>query len=141
MKNISMTVSKTIKVTADKAWDALTKPELVKQYFFGTNLVTSWRVGTPVLFKGEWEGKPYEDKGTVLEFIAGKKLSYNYWSNFSGTADVPENYQIITYEVKPEGDFAEVSISQSNIESEEKKKHSEQNWGMVLDAMAKLIEN
>ena len=57
-----------------RVWEALTKPELVKQYFFGTNVVTAWKIGEPILFRGEWEGKPYEDRGTVLSFEPDRSL-------------------------------------------------------------------
>ena len=45
-------IQRTIHAPLAKVWDALTKPELVKQYFFGTNLITTWQVGQPVWFEG-----------------------------------------------------------------------------------------
>jgi uncharacterized protein YndB with AHSA1/START domain len=59
-----LTLNKSITINAPRqtVWDAITKPELIKKYFFGTNTVTTWKVGTPIFFRGEWEGKPYEDK-------------------------------------------------------------------------------
>ncbi|MBC7885478.1 MAG: SRPBCC domain-containing protein [Saprospiraceae bacterium] len=42
-----------IKASVAKVWDALTNPEVVKQYFFGTDLVTDWKVGSPIIFQGE----------------------------------------------------------------------------------------
>lgn len=130
-----------INAPIEQIWDALTKPEQVKEYFFGTDLDTTWEVGTPIFFRGEWEGKAYEDKGAVLEFNAPHSLSYDYWSGLSGVEDKPEQYQILRYDLEPKGDGVEVTISQSNIETQEKADHSTANWKMVLDGLKKYIES
>jgi uncharacterized protein YndB with AHSA1/START domain len=51
----------TLKAPAGKVWEALTKPELIQQYLFGTQVSTDWQVGSPVTYRGVWQGKPYED--------------------------------------------------------------------------------
>ena len=51
----------TINASTSKVWDALTKPELIKQYLFGTEVATDWQVGSPIRYRGVWEGKTYED--------------------------------------------------------------------------------
>ena len=137
---LELETSITIAAPIDKVWTALTHPELVKQYFFGTQLVTDWKVGSPIFFRGEWEGKPYEDKGTVLEFSPNHRLRYNYWSSWSGQPDVPENYANISYAVRAEGDSTVVTVTQDNIENEEKRADSEKNWQMVLAEMKKMLE-
>jgi len=139
MTNIICSVSVEIKSPHTKVWDALINPEKVKQYLFGTNLVCNWKVGSPILFKGEWEGKPYEDKGTVLEFEPEKLLRYNYWSNFSGQPDVPENYEIVSYILK-KGDGKTLLTITQTCKTEEVREHSEKNWKMVLDTMKKMLE-
>ncbi len=137
---LTLEFSISIAAPADKVWAALTTPELVKQYFFGTQLVTDWKVGSPVYFRGEWEGTPYEDKGMVLEFDPPKHLAYNYLSSWSGLEDVPENYANITYSVRESGGATFVTITQDNLENEEKRAHSEQNWQMVMQAMKEMLE-
>jgi uncharacterized protein YndB with AHSA1/START domain len=122
-------------------WEGLTKPELVKQYFFGTDLVTTWEVGTPIFFRGEWNGAKYEDKGTVKVYEANKTLTYDYYSSMSGDADVPENYALLTYTVEREGEGTKVTISQSNVATEEKAEHSKKNWLMVLESLKNLMES
>jgi uncharacterized protein YndB with AHSA1/START domain len=132
----------TVQVKADpaKVWEALTKPELIKQYFFGTQVVTDWKEGSPLIFKGEWQGKSYEDKGTILKIEPNKLLRYKYWSSMSGTKDLPENYANITYELARENGGTSLTIIQDNIPTDEIKEHSQQNWKMVLDGLKKLIE-
>ena len=52
-----------IDASPDKVWDALTDPDQIKQYMFGSQVETDWRPGSPIVWKGEYEGKQYEDKG------------------------------------------------------------------------------
>ena len=141
MKNeYSAQVSATINAPKAKVWEALTEPAMIKQYFFGTETQTDWQVGSPVKFTGEWQGKTYEDKGTVLANETGKRLQYSYWSSMSGIEDKPENYVTVTYEITEKEGHTLVTISQDNIPSEEMKKHSEENWGKVLEGLKKLLE-
>jgi len=141
MKNkFTGTVKAEIKADTSKVWDALTKPELIKQYFFGTNAVSDWKVGSPLYFRGTWEGKSYEDKGTILKSEPGKVFKYSYWSSMSGIEDKPENYVEVTYQLAAKGDKTELTIIQENIPSDEMRTHSEKNWGMVVDGLKKLVE-
>jgi uncharacterized protein YndB with AHSA1/START domain len=89
----------TIDAPRDRVWNALTDPKMVKQYMHGTNMSTDWREGSPIKWKGEWKGKPYEDKGTVLAFEPKKLLRYTHWSPMGGSEDKPENYHTVTYEL------------------------------------------
>lgn len=124
----------------DTVWDAITKPELVKQYFFGTDMVTDWGIGSPIFFRGEWEGKAYEDKGFVLTFEPKSSLSYNYWSSFSGIEDSVDHYQVLTYALSEHDGVVTLTITQSNAPSQEVADHSANNWNMVLAGLKKLVE-
>ena len=139
--NIKATVNINLKVSMSAAWDALTNPEIIKQYLFGTNTFTDWKVGSPILFKGEWQGKSYEDKGTILEMKINKFIKYSYWSSMSGIEDKPENYVTITYELSGQDNDVNLSLLQENIPDEEMKKHSEENWKMVLEDLKKVVEH
>lgn len=140
MNNFTANASIIINVTPARVWEALTDPALVKQYLFGTNLTADWKKGGTIFYKGVWEGKEYEDKGIILDIVPEKLLVTNYWSGFSGLPDAPENYQKVSYIIKEKDGGTELSIIQENNESEEKTKHSEGNWNMVLGEMKKLLE-
>ncbi len=129
-----------IKAPADKVWDALTNPDIIKQYFFGTNAISDWQPGSKLIFRGEWEGKTYEDKGTILENIANKLLRYSYISSLSGLEDKPENYAGISYELDGRDGETTLTITQDNIANEKAREHSEQNWNYVLNSMKQLLE-
>jgi uncharacterized protein YndB with AHSA1/START domain len=130
----------TINAPTSRVWDALTKPDLIKQYLFGTEVTTDWRVGSPITYQGTWEGKAYKDKGKILQVEPGKLLVSTYWSSLSGSADVPENYQTVRYELSAEGGGTKLTVIQDNNATQEDANHSAQNWKMVLDGMKKLLE-
>lgn len=142
MKNqYTATAITTIQAPTDRVWEALTKPEIVKEYFFGTDLKTDWEVGGPVEFTGEWDGHKYKDKGTVLVAEPNRILEYSYLSSMSGLEDVPENYANVRYELSSEGDDAtHLQIMQDNIATEEAAEHSKQNWQKVLNDLKALVE-
>lgn len=128
-----------IRAPVEKVWKALTDPGIVKQYFFGSDQVTDWKVGNPIIWTGEYEGSRYEDKGIVQEYIPNRRLSYSYLSSWSGLQDVPDNYLLVSYEVRPVPEGTELTITQSNYD-EEKAAHSEENWAVVVDGMKKIVE-
>jgi uncharacterized protein YndB with AHSA1/START domain len=132
----------TIKINApvSKVWEALTKPELIKQYMFGTEVTTDWRAGSPITYKGMWEGKAYLDKGKILAVEPGKLLVSTFWSSLAGLPDVPENYQTVSYELAADGSGTKLSLAQDNNKTQEDAKHAEQNWKMTLDGIKKLVE-
>lgn len=138
--NITGHASTSIHAPSSKVWEALTKPEIIKQYFFGTNAKSDWKPGSPVTFSGEWQGKSYHDKGTVLQNEPEKLLQYTYWSSMSGIEDKPENYVVVSFQLKQEDNGTTLSVIQENIPDEKTKIHSEENWRVVLNNLKDLLE-
>ncbi len=137
---LTLNTSISINAPKSKVWMALIDPEQVKKYFFGTILKSDWKVGSAITFSGEWEGKPYVDKGTILEIEMEKILKYNYWSSFSGTEDKPENYAVIIYSLEEKAGQTTIFISQDSIKTKEALNHSEQNWQMIMRSLKDLLE-
>jgi uncharacterized protein YndB with AHSA1/START domain len=130
----------TIDAPIAKVWNALINPELIKQYMFGTNVVSEWREGGSIVWKGEWQGKAYEDKGVILRLEPERKFQYSHFSPLSGLPDKPENYHTVTIELSTEGTATLVSLSQDNNQTEQEREHSEKNWTMMLNSLKKLLE-
>jgi uncharacterized protein YndB with AHSA1/START domain len=130
----------TINVPITKVWEALTNPEMIKQYMFGTNVVSDWKEGNAIIWKGDWEGKKYEDKGIILKLEPKNLIQYSHFSPLSGLTDSPENYHIVTIELSRKNSRTFVSLSQNNNESEQVREHSEKNWELMLINLKKLLE-
>jgi uncharacterized protein YndB with AHSA1/START domain len=132
----------TINASTAKVWKALTNPELIKQYLFGTETISDWKVGSSITYRGTWQGKSYEDKGKVLQLIPERLFQSTYWSSMGGFEDKPENYATVTYELESVKHDAgtRLTVSQDNNATEKDREHSEKNWGIVLETMKALLE-
>ncbi|MBI1306381.1 MAG: SRPBCC domain-containing protein [Bacteroidetes bacterium] len=134
-----------IKAPMEKVWHALTDRETVKQYFFGTHQQSTYKVGDPITWDGEFDGKKYHDQGVILESDAPNVLAYSYLSSWSGREDKDENYLYVKYELKVAvtetvtETVTELTVTFSSYD-EEGAKHSEGSWKMLIDEMRKLIE-
>src|SRR5437868_2331316 len=139
-KNLVARASVSIGAPAAKVWDALVTPQTIKQYMFGTTVVSDWREGSSVIWKGEWKGKPYEDKGRILKIEPRALLRYSHYSPLSGLPDTPENHHSVTIELSGQGAQTLVSLSQDNNANAEAREHSEKNWKTTLEGLKKLLE-
>lgn len=137
---LNITQSVEVHATATEVWKALTEPELIKQYFFGTEMETSWEKGAPIYWRGVWEGKEYEEKGEVLEIDEGNSVSMSYLT--AGLDDIPENYSVITFEIETlDDEFSKLTVTQEGFRNQEACDHSRENWKIVLDGLRKVVEN
>ncbi|HYN44909.1 MAG TPA: SRPBCC domain-containing protein [Candidatus Limnocylindrales bacterium] len=139
-KGLIARASITVNSPIDNVWDALINPDKIKQYMFGTNAVSDWKEGSSIVWKGEWEGKKYEDRGGILKLEPGHKIQYSHFSPLSGLQDLPENYHIVTIELSGKGKQTLVSLLQDNNETEEAREHSEKNWNMMLGGLKMFLE-
>jgi len=134
----------TVTIDAPQAdvWDALTNPAKVKEYMHGTEMSTDWKEGSPIYWRGEWKGKPYEDKGKVLEVKPQRLLKYTHWSPLGGSEDKPENYHTVVYELAGDDGKTTLTLRQDNNPSqEEAEKMAKNNWGPVLEGLKEIAEN
>ena len=140
---LDLEVSSSIEINAskEKVWKGLTDPDIIKDYLYGTNTVTDWKVGSEILFQGEWEGKQYRDKGVILQIIPNELISYSYWSGFSGTEDKPENYSTVTYKLETiSDDRTKFTWVQKGFASEQNYEHSNSGMEEFLKSIKAVIE-
>jgi len=137
-----LTTRHTIAIAApvDQVWRAMTTPELIKQWFFGVDTETDWQVGSSLVHRGTYQGRPYEDKGEIIRFEPPQLLEHSHWSPVSGTPDEPANYQRVTWTLAGRGGTTELTISEANLPSEAAKKVSDQSWPMVMNSLKELLE-
>jgi len=63
-----------IDAPCSRVWRALTDPDEIQKYMFGSRVETNWKPGSPITWKGEYEGTRYEDKGQILEVVEERRL-------------------------------------------------------------------
>jgi uncharacterized protein YndB with AHSA1/START domain len=140
MAELVATAETEIDAPPSRVWRALTDPDVIEQYMFGARVVTDWKPGSPIVWKGEYEGKAYEDKGEVLEVVPERRLKVTHFSPLGGEDDVPENYHTLTYELDGSNGTTHVSLSQDNNPSQEAAEHSRANWEKMLSGLKATVE-
>jgi uncharacterized protein YndB with AHSA1/START domain len=130
-----------------EVWRSLTDPARIKEYYLGAEVRTDWQVGRPITFKGEWEGKSYEDKGEILVFEPERKLAYSHWSPTGGKPDAPENYHVVEVTLDERDDTTRVTLRQSNLEGGARdedranRERYEKNWKQMLEGLKQTTES
>lgn len=141
---LDLTVSQSIEINAEpeKVWEVLTNPEMIKEYLFGTETITDWNVGSEIIFQGEYDGHSYADKGVIMENDLYQKLSYSYWSGFSGLEEKPENFSLVTYTlVENESNKSTIlTWAQNGYATEEGYNHSVSGMEEFLQQIKGIVE-
>jgi uncharacterized protein YndB with AHSA1/START domain len=143
MINQDLTVSQSIdiKAPAEKVWKGMTDPSIIKEYLFGTETITDWQPGSEIIFQGEYQGQQYRDKGIIKENFPMKKISYTYWSGFSGTEDLPENYSLVTMEISSKSPgLTTFTWTQKGFANEQGYDHSKTGMTAFLEKVKEVIE-
>ncbi len=139
-KNLVAKATTTINEPVEKVWHALIDPKMISQYMFGAKVKSDWTKGSRITWKGEMKGKPYEDKGEIINIIPKKKLEYTHFSPTTGEEDIPENYHTVSIDLENNDGRTKVSLAQDKNATEKAKEESQKNWKIMLGSMKKLLE-
>lgn len=143
-------VRSSIKIHAPtaKVWDLLTNPEQTKKYMFGCAALSDWTVGSPLIWKGNFNGvELVAVKGAVTGIRPGEFLAYTTIDPNSTIPDVPENYVTVTYTLTEtsgetllevtQGDFTGVADGQRRYEETY---NNGEGWNPILFQIKELAE-
>ena len=139
----------TINAPIAKVWDALVNPEQTKKYMFGCETVSDWKIGSPLLWKGIYEGKEMVFvKGNIVDIQPGKLLAYTTIDpNNPAIPDIPENYLTVTYDLTTENNLTVLKVTQGDYSkvAEGEKRYTEaynlgEGWNPILGEIKKLVE-
>ncbi len=130
-----------IDAAPEVVWQSLTDPARIGRWMAGTEVSTTWQVGSPITWRGEMNGTAYEDKGEVLAVDEPTLLSMTHYSPLMGGEDEPENYHTVTYELSAAGNGTSVELSQDGNESAEQAEQFGATWQGMLDALKDTVES
>lgn len=138
-----------IKADAGKVWDALVNPEQTKKYMFGCKTVSDWKIGGSLLWQGMYEGEEMVFvKGIILDIKLSRLLKYTVIDPNATMADIPENYLNVTYQLKEQNGYTNLTIFQDGFEDAadgEKRYTDVQNngegWNPILVEIKKIVES
>lgn len=135
-------VSRLIPADSRAVWETLTSREGMKAYMLGADVETDWRVGGPIVMRGEYNGKAFEDRGEVRSYEPQRRLSYTH---ASGSPPGPEH--LVTVELAPRDGGTEVTITQANTDGQvsaadrQHKADYEKTWAMMLEGLEKAVRH
>jgi uncharacterized protein YndB with AHSA1/START domain len=128
----------TIKADRSKVWEALTNPEITKRYFFNCEVLSDWKAGSPITFKGRmFLVMKIEMTGTIVDIERGKLLKYTLKNKKGGVSTVTDQ---LTY-AKGETTVS-VTDDVGKADGVEKRyKRSVKGWDKILKGLKEVVES
>ena len=124
----------------ERVWNAITTPAQIKRWFFGVDTESDWTIGSQLVHTGEYQGKPYVDKGEILEIESPKRLVHTHWSDVSGKPDMPEHYQTVAWDLAERDGGTQLTITEQNLPSADAARTSETAWAGALKSLKEMLE-
>lgn len=144
INDLSINKKITLNAEAPKVWEALTNPELTKKYFFGCEVHSQWKEGSPIIYKNPQKDKEMV-KGTIEKIEPQKLLQYTVWDSAFGTTNDPGQHTVIKQELFYRDGKTTLSITQGNFGKTygtiKKYKDSDRGWDTVLQGLKNVVEH
>ena len=127
-----------IRTSAEKLWDALTRPEFTREYWAGTTQLSDWKKGS------SWQALTPDgrvwDTGEILEIDRPRRLVLT-WRNEHFPEMHEEGFTRLTYQLEPAGDAIKLTlIHEIDVEQSKLIGAVSQGWPMVLASLKSFLE-
>ena len=110
----AITVSTFIDASPSEAWDLLVDQNRMGRLFWDSTVESDFVPGHPIIWKGTWQGKPFEDRGSIRKAERPRLLQCTHWTASSGDF-VEENLSLLTWELSAEKGGVTVTFRHENI--------------------------
>ncbi len=141
MSGLIATATTDIRTPPEQVWAALTQPSQIAAWMQGSQVTTTWEVGSPITWDGEYDGHTYQDKGEVLTHDEPNVLSMTHYSPMMGEPDEPESYHTLVYTLTPDGEHTHLELTQDGCTDQQQADQFSQNWQQMLDAVKTHLED
>ena len=144
-----MQIENTLRIHAPaaKVWDALTNPAETKKYMFGCEALSDWKPGSPLVWKGVFNGvEMIAVKGHLVDIRPKAFLAYTTFDPNSKMEDKAENYLTVTYALQEDNGYTTLTVTQGDYDkvAEGKRRYDESvaggGWMPILEAIKKIVE-
>jgi uncharacterized protein YndB with AHSA1/START domain/DNA-binding transcriptional ArsR family regulator len=121
-----------IRTTPAKLWDALTNPEMTRQYYYNSRVVTDLKVGGKFAYNGP-DGKINLD-GEIIEIVPEKKLVTTFKATWAPDGEPTR----VMFEIEPLGEACKLTMT--HYDYEKSKAGVETGWPMIVAGLKTLLE-
>ena len=97
-----------IKTTPEELWAALSTPEFMKKYWFGMNIETEWKTGSP--WKLVFPDGRVADSGELVEIEKPRRLVLKWRNQFRPELH-EEGDACCVMEIEPAGEVVKLTIT------------------------------
>lgn len=127
-----------IRTTPDKLWNALTSPDFIKQYWFGSSCESEWKAGSP--WKLLFPDGQLADAGEIVESAPPRRLVIK-WRNEWKPELKAEGYSRCVFEIEQAGNAVKLTVVHT-IEQESSKfiEAVSGGWPKVISNLKSLLE-
>jgi uncharacterized protein YndB with AHSA1/START domain len=138
-EGLSLMVEEQMKASPEAVWGILMDPGKTGQLFWDSTVESDFQPGHSIVWRGTWEGKPFEDRGKIRQVEENRLLQYTHWSPSSGP-ETEANHSLLTWRIEPHGSGVRVSLAHENIATEAMREHSRGMWKQLLARMKEMVE-
>jgi uncharacterized protein YndB with AHSA1/START domain len=126
-----------IETTPERLWEALTSSEFSRRYWFGTELQTDWKVGSP--FALVMNGIP-RDVGEILEADPPRRLSYSFRHVLMDELRNEQPTKVV-FNLEPHGNLVKLTLTHEDFEAGSKLLDGiSKGWPAILSSLKSLLE-
>ena len=129
-----------IKATPEQVWDAITKPEFVKQYFHGALVESTYEVGSKVRSWSPDHETLWTDN-TVLEFDPPRRYVHS-WISLYDPETAKEEESRVSWEIDPtDAGYCKLTVVHDKLEGAPKTAANVSGgWMFILSGLKTLCE-
>jgi uncharacterized protein YndB with AHSA1/START domain len=126
-----------IETTPETLWDALTDSEFSKRYWFGTEVKSDWKVGSPFALVSD--GKT-TDTGKILEADRPRRLSYTFKHElYEIMREEPATK--VTFTIEPYGNLVKLTVTHEGFVKGSKLVGAiSSGWPAILSGLKTVLE-
>jgi uncharacterized protein YndB with AHSA1/START domain len=127
-----------IAAPADKVFEAITRPELARQYWDHEN-VSEWQPGSSWQHIRANEARRVDIVGKVLESVPPRRLVIS-WVGPS-QADQPDKYSRVSFDIEPYEEMVKLTVTHDDLEPGSGMDSGiRRGWPVVLSSMKSFLE-
>jgi uncharacterized protein YndB with AHSA1/START domain len=129
-----------IKATPEQLWDAITKPEFVKQYFHGALLESTYELGSKVRTYSP-DHKDMWGDNTILEIDPPRRLVHT-WISLYDPDYAAEEESRVSWEIEPTGaGYCKLTLVHDKLEGAPKTAANVSGgWMFILSGLKTVCE-